>query len=31
VIAGAGHCANLDRPQEINTLIGGFLAGHLEE
>jgi pimeloyl-ACP methyl ester carboxylesterase len=29
VIAGAGHCANLDRPGEVNILIGRFLERHL--
>ena len=30
VIDGAGHWANLDRPQQVNTLITGFLARHLD-
>src|SRR5215470_8315442 len=29
MIEGAGHCANLDRPEQVNTLITGFLARHL--
>jgi len=31
VIAGAGHCANLDRPDRVNALISTFLAQHLED
>jgi len=30
MIEGAGHCANLDRPEQVNTLITGFLARHLD-
>jgi 3-oxoadipate enol-lactonase len=30
VIDGAGHCANLDRPEQVNTLITGFLAHHVD-
>jgi hypothetical protein len=26
-----GHCANLDRPAEVNTLIGSFLERHAEQ
>ena len=26
VITGAGHCANLDRPDQVNALVGIFLA-----
>jgi len=26
----AGHCANLDRPEQVNTVIIGFLARHLD-
>jgi len=29
MIEGAGHCANLDRPEQVTTLITGFLARHL--
>ena len=29
VIDGAGHCANLDRPAQVNTLITAFLARHV--
>ena len=29
VLSGAGHCANLDRPEETNALIMGFLQHHL--
>ena len=29
VIDGAGHCANLDRPERANTLITSFLARRL--
>jgi len=29
-IEGAGHCANLDRPEQVTTLITGFLARHLD-
>jgi len=28
-IAGAGHCANLDRPDETNAVVVDFLARHL--
>ena len=28
VIAGAGHCANLDRPAEANALVAAFLEAH---
>jgi pimeloyl-ACP methyl ester carboxylesterase len=31
VIAGAGHCANLDRPEEANTHIVTFLRQALGE
>jgi hypothetical protein len=30
MIDGAGHCANLDRPEQVNTLITGFLTRHLD-
>ena len=30
VIDGAGHCANLDRPEQVNTVITSFLARHLD-
>jgi len=30
MIEGARHCANLDRPEQVNTLITGFLARHLD-
>jgi pimeloyl-ACP methyl ester carboxylesterase len=29
VISGAGHCANLDQPEELNALINAFLVRHL--
>jgi pimeloyl-ACP methyl ester carboxylesterase len=31
VITGAGHCANLDRPDQVNALVGTFLARHLTD
>jgi 3-oxoadipate enol-lactonase len=29
VVGGAGHCANLDRPDEVNRLVLAFLERHL--
>ena len=31
VITGAGHCANLDRPDQVNALVGTFLARHVND
>jgi pimeloyl-ACP methyl ester carboxylesterase len=31
VITGARHCANLDRPDQVNALVGTFLERHLTD